>query len=89
MSILRLARQSIQPVTLNYIYRTGKYFNNTDLIKYSNFLQKEIPVRLAKRVVDIQNLPYGLPSMGSVKNVGNLYSQSCQKILDFPLVFSF
>ena len=39
------------------------------LIQIASFLKRELPVRLARRVVELQNLPEGLHAMPSVRRV--------------------
>jgi hypothetical protein len=40
------------------------------LLLSAQFLQKELPVRLAHRVAELENLPYGLSSKPQVLKVG-------------------
>ena len=47
-------------------------------------MRDELPIRLAHRVVELENLPYGLSEMSSVKRVKNWYSQSFQELITFP-----
>jgi len=46
------------------------------LIQIATFLRRELPVRLARRVVELQQLPEGLHAMPSVKRVCEWYEQS-------------
>ena len=46
------------------------------LIQIASFLKRELPVRLARRVVELQNLPEGLHAMPSVQRVREWYEQS-------------
>ena len=46
------------------------------LIQIATFLRRELPVRLARRVIELNNLPEGLHSMPSVQRVREWYEQS-------------
>ena len=43
----------------------------------AQFLHKELPVRLAHRVVELENLPYGLSYMGQIRQVRDLLLCHC------------
>lgn len=46
------------------------------LFKASQFLSEELPIRLAHRVQELQELPDGLNEMPSIKRVQDWYAQS-------------
>jgi len=46
------------------------------LFKASQFLSEELPIRLAHRVQELQDLPDGLNEMPSIKKVQDWYAQS-------------
>lgn len=46
------------------------------LFRASQFLTEELPIRLAHRVQELENLPDGLSDMPSVKKVHDWYAQS-------------
>ena len=46
------------------------------LYRASQFLAEELPIRLAHRVQELENLPDGLNEMPSVKKVLDWYAQS-------------
>ena len=50
------------------------------LIQIASFLRRELPVRLARRVIELQQLPEGLHSMRSVQRVREWYEQSFVEI---------
>jgi pyruvate dehydrogenase kinase 2/3/4 len=50
------------------------------LIQIASFLRRELPVRLARRVIELQQLPEGLHSMPSVQRVREWYEQSFAEI---------
>lgn len=56
------------------------------LYRAASFLVEELPIRLAHRVVELENLPHGLSNMPSVMKVKNWYAESFQELIDFPKV---
>lgn len=56
------------------------------LLKAALFLEEELPIRLARRVVELENLPHGLSGMPSVIKVKNWYAESFQELIEFPKI---
>ncbi|CAK7267445.1 [Pyruvate dehydrogenase (acetyl-transferring)] kinase isozyme 2 [Sporothrix epigloea] len=50
------------------------------LFRASQFLAEELPIRLAHRVQELENLPDGLSDMPSVRKVQDWYAQSFEEI---------
>ena len=46
------------------------------LLKASQFLSEELPIRLSHRVVELESLPDGLSTMPSIEKVKEWYAQS-------------
>jgi hypothetical protein len=57
-------------VSLKYMLDFGSCPIERQLVLSSQFLHKELPVRLAHRVAELENLPYGLSSKSSILKVG-------------------
>lgn len=51
------------------------------LFRASQFLSEELPIRLAHRVQELNDLPDGLNDMPSIKKVRDWYAQSFEVIL--------
>ena len=55
------AKKKATPVSLEYLFKYGKEFRNKeDLFKHSKFLHSELPIRISKRILTLQELPYEL-----------------------------
>ncbi|KAF7722316.1 hypothetical protein EC973_003440 [Apophysomyces ossiformis] len=54
------------------------------LFKASQFLHEELPIRLAHRVKELEELPRNLNEMPSIVKVKNWYAQSFQDLIDLP-----
>jgi pyruvate dehydrogenase kinase 2/3/4 len=56
-------------VSLKYMLDFGSYPSEKNLLLASQFLHKELPIRLAHRVAELEDLPYGLSSKAGVLKV--------------------
>jgi pyruvate dehydrogenase kinase 2/3/4 len=67
-------------VSLKYMLDFGSSPIERQLVLSSQFLHKELPVRLAHRVAELENLPYGLSSKSSILKVRQC-CDACQQRL--------
>ncbi|KAG6811522.1 hypothetical protein H0H92_007035 [Tricholoma furcatifolium] len=82
-----LARQAhLRTVSLQQMVLFGQNPSQGTLLKASQFLAEELPVRLAHRVKELSELPHGLGEMPSIKKVQNWYAQSFEELINFPPV---
>ncbi|KAF7723405.1 hypothetical protein EC973_002049 [Apophysomyces ossiformis] len=54
------------------------------MFRASQFLHEELPIRLAHRVKDLEELPRDLSSMPSIVKVKDWYAQSFQELIELP-----
>ena len=59
-------------VSLRYMLDFGANPIKRQLVLSAQFLHNELPVRLAHRVAELENLPYGLSAKPQVLRVGNV-----------------
>lgn len=101
--ITRRAEEPQTSVSLQALMRTGqgeylhKTFDDnklnqhaaTDLVlmQVAGFLRRELPIRLAHRIQDLEGVPL-LADMPSTKSVRDLYVKSFLELVDFPEVDS-
>ncbi|CAK7275205.1 [Pyruvate dehydrogenase (acetyl-transferring)] kinase isozyme 2 [Sporothrix epigloea] len=73
-------------VSLRQMVQFGERPSVGTLFRASQFLAEELPIRLAHRVQELENLPDGLSDMPSVRKVQDWYAQSFEEIttLDRP-----
>lgn len=58
--------------------------NNNDRIKMTTkHIYNELPIRLANRVTDLNNLPFGLSKNHSINKVREWYLTSCMELFDY------
>ena len=79
------AKKNITPLQMKFIYDLGKTKSSKNIIEHSRFLHNELSIRLAKRVYNLFNLPYGLPLVSEISEVINLYSSSFNRIQTAPV----
>lgn len=83
---VHVARQAT-PLTLRDLYDVGAAARRTPLearLSSARWLHRELPIRLAHRVRELDELPLGLAAMPSVKDVRNMYQRSFTDIVRTP-----
>lgn len=71
-------------VSLQQMVLFGQNPSQGTLLRASQFLAEELPVRLAHRVKELDELPHNLSEMPSIKKVKNWYAQSFEELVQFP-----
>ncbi|RKF57953.1 kinase, mitochondrial [Golovinomyces cichoracearum] len=71
-------------VSLRQMVQFGERPSVGTLFRASQFLSEELPIRLAHRVQELQELPDGLNEMPSIKKVRDWYAQSFEEITTLP-----
>ena len=71
--IYRGSFRSQTGVSLKYMLDFGAQPIHRQLMVSAQFLHKELPVRLAHRVAELENLPFGLSDMSQVLDVRDWY----------------
>lgn len=71
-------------VSLQQMVLFGQNPSQGTLLKASQFLLEELPIRLAHRVKELDQLPHNLSSMPSIQKVKHWYAQSFEELVNFP-----
>ncbi|KAJ3024263.1 hypothetical protein HKX48_003088 [Thoreauomyces humboldtii] len=82
--VKRLALQPQTPVSLKQFVEFGHRPSPMTILRGNQFVQHELPVRLAHRVVELENLPHGLSDMPSIRRVKDWYTQSFEDLTNLP-----
>ncbi|VVU95786.1 Mitochondrial branched-chain alpha-ketoacid dehydrogenase kinase [seawater metagenome] len=69
------------PLSLKTIYNYGKNINKKRIIKQSQYLYEEVPIRIAKRIVNLQTLPYNLCKMKGLQSIHDDYITTFETLL--------
>ena len=78
------SRRHQQGVTLHNLMGSGENADDAALLSSAQFMHRELPIRLAKRVRELESLPYGLSSEQPIQTVRGWYVQSFREILSRP-----
>lgn len=86
-TLLQTGRGELLNKTYSETVISGEEHHATDLVlmQVANFLHREIPVRLAHRIEDLDQVPY-LSEMKSVKQVKQTYIDSFLEFIDMPTI---
>ncbi|KAJ2963848.1 hypothetical protein NQZ79_g1089 [Umbelopsis isabellina] len=76
--------QKVTPITLRQLVFFGKRLNEERLIKSANYVRKELPVRLAHRIRDFQQLPFIVGTNPHIQMVYDLYWTAFDKFRKVP-----
>ncbi|CAI0467593.1 unnamed protein product [Linum tenue] len=71
-------------VSLRYMMEFGSKPSLRNLLISAQFLHKELPIRIARRVMDLETLPYGLSHKPAVLKVRDWYLDSFRDLRLFP-----
>ena len=71
-------------VTLKQLFDFGLDSSIENLLRGARFLHKELPVRLAHRIRELDSLPFGLSGMPSVVVVKQMYVESFRDLVELP-----
>ncbi|GKB25826.1 pyruvate dehydrogenase (acetyl-transferring) kinase, mitochondrial [Tanacetum coccineum] len=71
-------------VSLRYMLEFGSRFTDRNLILAAQFLHKELPIRIARRAIELQSLPYGLSEKPAILKVRDWYLDSFRDLRAFP-----
>ncbi|RKP00080.1 hypothetical protein CXG81DRAFT_13659 [Caulochytrium protostelioides] len=77
------------PVSLRQMVEFGHRPSQLTLLRATQFVHHELPIRLAHRVVELDALPHALSEMPSVQRVKHMYTQSFKDLIDFPEAATF
>lgn len=80
--IFKYASFNQTPVSLRQMVQFGPVPSPGSIFLASRFIVEELPIRLAKKVKDLENAPFGLNEMPSTIQVKNWYAQSFQELTE-------
>jgi pyruvate dehydrogenase kinase 2/3/4 len=83
--IERLAAMPSQAVTLRALYEVARAGDDDATLRYAQFLHREMPIRLAVKVRQLEQIPDGMANNRSIQTVRNWYVQSFREFQQHPL----
>ncbi|CAG8682683.1 9466_t:CDS:10 [Dentiscutata erythropus] len=73
-------------VSLRQMVMFGQTPSQGTLLRATQFLADELPIRIAHRIQELENLPHNLSEMKSIIKVKNWYAQSFEELINFPKI---
>ncbi|KAK4767139.1 hypothetical protein SAY86_014889 [Trapa natans] len=70
-------------VSLKYMMEFGSRPTDRNLLISAQFLHKELPIRIARRAIELESLPYGLSDKAAVLKVRDWYLDSFRDLRSF------
>ncbi|KAJ9181740.1 hypothetical protein P3X46_005802 [Hevea brasiliensis] len=71
-------------VSLRYMMEFGSRPTDRNLLISAHFLHKELPIRIARRAIELESLPHGLSEKPAVLKVRDWYLDSFRDLRSFP-----
>ncbi|KAG9459942.1 hypothetical protein H6P81_004450 [Aristolochia fimbriata] len=71
-------------VSLKYMMEFGSKPTERNLLISAQFLHKELPIRIARRAIELESLPFGLSEKPAVLKVRDWYLDSFRDLRSFP-----
>ncbi|EEC45516.1 predicted protein, partial [Phaeodactylum tricornutum CCAP 1055/1] len=79
-----LASQRPTPLRLADMYEYGRGIDPAQRLRNSQFLHRELPIRVAQRAYDLLTLPHGLSNATPIRQVAATYIQYLQQFKSRP-----
>jgi hypothetical protein len=85
-TVQRYAEMPIHRLTIHELLSAGSTITDERLVSMAQHVQREICTRLARRLLDIQTLPYIVVENPHIQKVHMLYRTAFEKLVAFPKV---
>lgn len=82
--IRRFSALPTTSVSLRTLYEYARHADESTFVRAAQFLHREMPIRLAKKVEELEAIPGGLLRIRNVQTVRDWYVQSFRDISSFP-----
>ncbi|KXN73972.1 alpha-ketoacid dehydrogenase kinase [Conidiobolus coronatus NRRL 28638] len=74
------AKQDLNILTLRQLVFFGRNLSQEKILTSANYVRRELPIRLARRIRDFQNLPFIIGTNPHIENVYKLYWKAFNEI---------
>jgi hypothetical protein len=85
-TVQRYAEMPVDRMTMTRIMSAGTNVNPEKLIVMAQHVQRELSIRLARRLLDMQTLPYVVVANPHIQEVYQMYERGFQRLVAFPKV---
>jgi|TARA_B100000513_G_scaffold194909_1_gene124514 pyruvate dehydrogenase kinase 2/3/4 len=83
-AVARLAEKAITRVTIRDLWAAGYRPSSEQSLANAHFLHRELPIRFAHRVKQLQLLPFGLSDDPRIQEAAAVYSRLIMRIIRHP-----
>ena len=84
----KYASNQTKLVTLRQLTVFGRRLTREKLLKSANYLRTELPVRIAHRIMDFQQLPFIVGTNPHIQTIYDLYWEAFEKFRQIPEIRS-
>ena len=84
LRIAKLARQPATAISLRDLYKAGHKPSRSVRLQNALFLQRELPIRMAQRIVELKSLPFGLHRSTNILTVIDWYTSFFNTLASMP-----
>ncbi|KAL4529578.1 hypothetical protein Ndes2437B_g08849 [Nannochloris sp. 'desiccata'] len=86
ITVEEYARRPISKLTLHHMLEAGRdaWFDNSKILESARFTSEELPKRLARRLLDLQLLPYIVVNNPHISRVYQSYRHAFDILRDYP-----
>lgn len=81
-TVKHFAKKNPNPLKLNYVCDYGRIKCPKTITQQSLYLYKELPIRLAQRAVELENLPYDVSKTQPMQDVYDIYLRSFDELIN-------
>lgn len=81
--VAQLSNKPAYPISLKQMVLFGQNINDDKLLKSANFVRQELPVRIAHRIRDLQNLPFVVGLNPNLEGVYSSYLDAFERVRRF------
>lgn len=81
-TIKEYSKRKVKPINLKTLLENSNFTTNNNKILRTQYLYKELPIRLSHRIMELNELPYNLLKLKSMQNVYNQYIDSFKNLTD-------
>ena len=85
-TVQRYSEMPIHRLTIHELLSAGSNITDERIVSMAQHVQREICTRLARRLLDIQTLPYIVVENPHIQKVHKLYRMAFEKLVEFPKV---
>lgn len=81
-TIENYSKKKPTPIKLTNLINYSNHVNKHQTIVRTQFIHKELPIRISKRIIELNKLPYDLLRLNSMEKVYNMYNDTFRYLIE-------